>query len=496
MVSTKPHAILLPSPGMGHLIPMLELGNRLLTHHSFHVTVFVVTTTTSGILKLTSKYDNLNIILVPSHDVSTELEPNRSVEDRIVSTMLHSLPFLRSQMLSMNPSPSLLIVDIFGVLAFPLARDLGMLTSVFFTTNAWLSALTIYLPFMDKEMQRRHTNNHEPLFIPGCQPVRFKDTLEVFLSPVEEDLLKAAKEIVAADGILINTWQDLEPAATKAVREHGILGRFTKGSVYPVGPIVRTVELKPDQDHVDRHAVLNWLDRQPGESVIYVSFGSGGTMSEGQMRELAFGLELSQQRFVWVVRAPKEGDACGSFFDVTNNGGEETVGYLPEGFLRRTEGVGVVVPAWAPQIEILGHPATGGFVTHCGWNSVLESVMNGVPMVAWPLYAEQKMNGFMLSAEVGVAVRVEEEGGVVCRERVAAAVRRVMVDEEGLAMRNKAKELKVSGENALSKFGSSYKSLCEIRKDCELRLLGCEGRSVSGAYDIGDTDGIDRLFCS
>ncbi|KOM45112.1 hypothetical protein LR48_Vigan06g041800 [Vigna angularis] len=476
MATSKPHAILLTSPGMGHIIPMVELGKRLLTHHSFHVTIFVVTTdsatTTSQILQQTSNLSSLNIVHVPPID-SNKLPPNAPLEVRINFTMLESLPFLRSSLTSINnfPPPSALIVDLFGLQALPMARDLGMLTYVYFATSAWFSAVTVYFSDTDNKIMERHAENREPLLIPGCAPLRFEDTLESFLSPggaMYEGYHAAAKEIVAADGILMNTWQDLEPSATKALTEDGILGRFTKGEVYAVGPLVRSVEKKPKGGKKD--GVLQWLDEQQAESVVYVSFGSGGTMSGNQMREVALGLELSQKRFVWVVRPPCEGDASGAFFDVAS-GGDAAMSYLPEGFLKRTEGVGVVVPMWAPQAEILEHPATGGFVTHCGWNSVLESVENGVPMVAWPLYAEQKMNAFMLSEELGVAVRVAEEGGgVVGREQVAEVVRRVMVDKEGFGMRKKVKELKLSGEKALSMFGSSHHSLAEMRKEYEVHM--------------------------
>lgn len=489
MLNSKAHAVLVASPGMGHLIPMLELGKRLLTHHSFHVTIFVVTTdsstTSSQILEQTSNLSSLNIVIVPPIEVSDKLGPNPPFTARIDLTMIESLPFLRSSILSTKnlPLPSALIVDMFGVVAFPMARDLGMLTYVFFATNAWFSAVTVYLPFMDKEKIESHAKTHEPLMIPGCEPLRFQDTLEPFLSPggaMYQGYVTAAKEIVTADGILMNTWQDLEPAATKAVTEHEILGRFMKGTVYPVGPLVRTVETKLNNGK--KGEVLSWLDRQPGESVIYVSFGSGGTMSEEQMREVALGLELSQQRFIWVVRPPSE-SVSGTYFNVANDA-DVVMNYLPDGFERRTEGVGVVVPMWAPQAEILGHPSTGGFVTHCGWNSVLESIVNGVPMVAWPLYSEQKMNANMLSEELGVAVRVAEEGGVVQREQIAEVVRRVMVDKQGVAMRTKVKELKGSGEKALSKFGSSYHSLCQMGKECDLHVQGSEARA-QGGYNFG-----------
>ncbi|KAK7406645.1 hypothetical protein VNO78_08274 [Psophocarpus tetragonolobus] len=486
METSKPHAVLIASPGMGHLIPMVELGKRLLTHHSFHVTIFVVTTdsqtTTSHILRQTSNLRSLNIVVVPPVDVSHQLPSNSPLELRILLTMLHSLPFIQYSINTNTnlPPPSALIVDIFGLAAFPMARELGMLIYVYFGTSAWFSALTLYFPDMDNKIIQAHAEKHQPLHIPGCHPVRFQDNVEAFLCPggaIFEGFLKAAKDVVTADGILINTWEDLESAATKAVREDPILGRFTKGGVYPVGPLVRSVEEKPEDGRAE---VLRWLDEQPAESVIYVSFGSGGTMSEVQMREVAIGLELSEQRFIWVVRPPCENDPSGTFFDVAN-AGDMALDFLGEGFVKRTQGVGVVVPMWAPQAEILGHPATGGFVTHCGWNSVLESLVNGVPMVVWPLYAEQKMNAFMLSEELGVAVRVAEEGGLVGREQVAEVVRRVMVDREGVDVRRKVKEVKVSGEKALSEFGSSHLSLAEMRRDCQLHVQTCEPKVPAAA---------------
>ncbi|KEH27552.1 putative UDP-glucuronosyl/UDP-glucosyltransferase [Medicago truncatula] len=454
MVSQKIHSVLLASPGIGHLIPTIELGKRLTTHHNFDVTIFVVTTATSDsdktkshILQQISNLNSLDIIVTPPVDVSDKLDPNNpSLGLQIVLTMIESLPFIRSEIQSMKNPPSVLIVDIFGTAAFPMAH----------------------------EAFSRHAKNHEPLSILGCEPVRFEDTLETFVAPwgpIHKRYVEVTREIIAIDGILVNTWHDLEPGATKAVIENGVLGRFVKGPVYPIGPLVRTGE--PEKGGDSENLILSWLDQQPAESVIYLSFGSGGTMSKGQMRELAYGLELSQQRFIWVVRRPTEDNASATFFNIAGADGTIMVDYLPKGFLNRTKDVGLCVPMWAPQAEILKHPSTGGFLTHCGWNSVLESIHNGVPMVAWPLYAEQKMNATMLSEELGVAVKATKtvaEGGVVCREKIAEVIRKVMVDDEGVAMRVKVKEYKVSGEKALSVFGSSHESLCKMAKDCELHL--------------------------
>ncbi|KAF7844841.1 UDP-glycosyltransferase 72E1-like [Senna tora] len=135
MSNIKPHVVLLASPGMGHLIPVIELAKRLHTHHGFLVTIVVVTTDTtttrSHILHHTSNLPSLNVLILPTLDVSHKLGPNPSVVARLNLTMIESLPLLRSSILSMNPSPSALIVDLFGTPALPMARELGMLSYVF-----------------------------------------------------------------------------------------------------------------------------------------------------------------------------------------------------------------------------------------------------------------------------------------------------------------------------------------------------------------------------
>jgi coniferyl-alcohol glucosyltransferase len=206
--------------------------------------------------------------------------------------------------------------------------------------------------------------------------------------------------------------------------------------------------------------------------VIYVSFGSGGTLSCEQTTEIAWGLELSQQRFIWVVRPPSIRAADASFLTAGNASGDDPLNYLPDGFLTRTRNVGLVLPLWAPQADVLRHPSVGGFVSHCGWNSTLESITNGVPMIAWPLYAEQKMNATLLTEELGVAVRskVLPSKKVVGRQEIEKMVRTIMEDKEGNAIRARVKELKQSAEKALSMGGSSFHALSELANQCEVRM--------------------------
>lgn len=122
---------------------------------------------------------------------------------------------------------------------------------------------------------------------------------------------------------------------------------------------------------------------------MFLCFGSKGTFSKEQFKEMAVGLERSNQRFLWVVRSQLELEVL-----------------LLEGFLERTKDRGLVVKSWAPQVAILSHESVGGFVTHCGWNSITEVVSYGVPMVAWPLYAEQEVNSVVLVEEMKLAIPI------------------------------------------------------------------------------------------
>lgn len=269
-------------------------------------------------------------------------------------------------------------------------------------------------------------------------------------------------EMSETHGILINTWEDLESQSLHALRDAKLFGDLCNKPVYPVGPLVRPVESKTDD------VFMTWLENQPRQSVIYVSFGSGGTLSSKQMIELACGLELSGQRFIWVVRPPSDGNASGSYLTVDNES-EKLSDYLPNGFLTRTRDIGRVVWMWAPQALILGHDSVGGFLSHCGWSSVLESIVNGMPMITWPLFAEQKMNAAILTDELGVAVRPETwpSEKVVERDEIERMVRRIMVDEEGGVIRNRAKQLKGSAIKASNEGGSSYNSLAQLALDCQ-----------------------------
>lgn len=372
-----------------------------------------------------------------------------------------AVPSVRSALLRLRPTA--LIVDLFGSEALPLADELQISKYVYVTSNAWFAALTCHCHVLDREIVGQYTDQTEPLKIPGFKSVRPEDVVDPMVDRNDQqykEYVRIGIEYYSAHGMLLNTWEDLEHQSLNALRS------MVNIPVYPIGPLAKSVESEDANTEL-----MNWLNEQLTDSVLYVSFGSGGTMSSEQLTELAWGLEMSQQRFVWVVRPPVDGQADASFFSSGNGTG--SIDFLPDGFVDRTRHLGLIVPLWAPQMKILSHPSVGGFLSHCGWNSTLESLVNGVPMIAWPLYAEQRMNATFLTEDLGVGVRTKAlpTKAVVRRKEVEEMVRSVMEVERGNGMRERAKEVRISGEKASREGGSSYNSFGEVIKDSQLRLL-------------------------
>ncbi|KAL4645031.1 hypothetical protein ACB092_02G207100 [Castanea dentata] len=416
-MSSKPHATLLSSPGLWHLIPVLELGKRLVTHHNFQVTVLVIASHSSP------------------------------AESQVIES---AMPAFRSSISAMNSRLTILIADLFGTEFFPIADEFQMLKYVYIASNAWFLAMFVYSPILDKEVEGEYEDQKEPFIIPGCRSLRPHNVIEAMQDRNNQQYhehIRTGIEIPLGDGILLNIWEDLEPTTLAALRDESLLGQVAKVPIYTVGPLKRSIGSISSTSQL-----FEWLDKQPSESVIYVSFGSGGSLSYEQTIELAWGLEMSQQRFIWVVRPPATKGADAAFFTV-GSGENDVSEYLSQGFLSRTHKLGVVVPMWAPQVDFLSHDS----------NSTIESITNGVPMIAWPLYAEQRMNATLLNEEFGVAVRskVLPTKEVVGREEIETMVRKIM--ESLNVIRARVKQLKCDAEKALSEGCSSYNQLSQVK---------------------------------
>ncbi|CAN4080913.1 unnamed protein product [Withania somnifera] len=219
---------------------------------------------------------------------------------------------------------------------------------------------------------------------------------------------------------------------------------------WAIGPILPA---KLDRVSNRKDICLEWLNKQPPRSVLYVSFGTTTSFSDREIKELAMGLEQSKQRFLWVLRDADRGDIFK---------GEARRLELPEGLEERVKGVGLVVREWAPQPEILAHSSIGGFMSHCGWNSCIESITMGVPIASWPMHSDQPKNGFLVTEmlKIGLIVREwEKREELVSASIIENVVRKLMASEEGDVIRKRAEELGEAVRRSTEKGGASRMEL-------------------------------------
>ena len=465
-----PNIAILPSPGMGHLIPFLELAKKLVLSHKFSITCLVPT------IDSPSKAQETVLKSLP-HGISYEFLPAVSFQDleddvvraeiKVSLTMSRSLPSLREVLKSLTIKTRLvaLIVDLYCTDIFHLAEEFGLPFYVFFMSNAMALSFCLHLPKLDEMVSCEYRDLLEPVKLPGCVPVQGKNLMDPVRDRKSEAykvFLHHVKRLSLAKGIIVNSCLELEPGAVRALQD----GEPVELPIYPIGPMVRTGSGIRGNDDSE---CLNWLDDHPDGSVLYISFGSGGTLSYEQVNELALGLEMSGQRFLWVVRTPNDGSSNASY--LTDQSQNNSCDYLPKGFINRTRGQGLILPSWAPQIKILSHSSVGGFLTHCGWNSIMESVVCGVPLIAWPLYSEQKMNAVMITEGLEIALRPEvSKSGLVEREEIVRVVKG-LIGGRGEGVRRRVKELKEAAEKALGDNGSSSKALSEFVLACKNKLI-------------------------
>lgn len=234
-----------------------------------------------------------------------------------------------------------------------------------------------------------------------------------------------------------NTLEFLEPSSLTQIHDHYQVPIFTIGPLHKIIPTPSTSYLEEDV------SCISWLDKQAPKSVIYVSLGSLAHVDEKVSAEMAWGLANSNQPFIWVVRP---GSVCAF----------EWIEFLEEGLLTELKGRGLIVK-WAPQKDVLAHFAVGGFWSHCGWNSTLEGVSEGVPLLCLPLHIDQRLNARYLSYvwKMGVELIVE-------RKEIECAIRRVLVSKEGEEMRQRAIEIQEKVNAAVNDGGSSQNSINDL----------------------------------
>ncbi|KAI4385570.1 hypothetical protein MLD38_003581 [Melastoma candidum] len=271
------------------------------------------------------------------------------------------------------------------------------------------------------------------------ESLEIKDLLIDMTEKHTDTILELRAKVTAATknttAIIVNTIQFLEEQMLNLVREHFDSPIFCIGPFHKLAPSVLSSLIEED------YSCIKWLDKQTSKSVLYVSFGSIASLTEEQFREVAVGLATCGSSFLWVVRPGLIS-------------GLEWNELLPEGYVESVKERGCIVK-WAPQRAALAHQAVGGFWTHCGWNSILESVCEGVPMICWPAFGDQGLDSRYVCRIWKIGVELDElEHG-----RIAAVVSTLMADED---ISRRAQSFKEKAELSLSRGGSTERAVNEL----------------------------------
>ncbi|KAJ4965497.1 hypothetical protein NE237_017346 [Protea cynaroides] len=472
------HVLFFPLMAPGHLIPSVDIA-RILAFRGVKVTILTTPLNALHISHIVDR-DRRSGIHIQIHQTrfpSVEAGLPEGCENASsISDQPDMLPnFLKALSMLQQPfeeilqelRPDYVVADMFYPWATDVAGKLGIPRLIFHSTSFFtlcaVDSLTRYKP---------HANivsDMEAFVLPGIP-----DQIEMTRSQLPDDIKDPNniselhtciwKADESCYGTLVNSFFELEQAYAEHYRK--VMGR----KAWHLGPVClsnknfteKAQRGNINKANIDANECLCWLDTKKPDSVLFVCFGSMSRFSSTQLHEIAMGLEDSGHSFIWAVRKTED----------------DQEPWLPDGFEKRMEGKGLIVRGWAPQVLILEHPAVGGFVTHCGWNSILESVSAGVPMITWPLFAEQFYNEKVVTMVLKIGVEVGtktwrvfagEEKELVKRDAIKEAVTRLMDSgEEAEEMRSRVRKLKEMARRAVEKGGSTDADLTALIEDLRL----------------------------
>ncbi|KAF7134537.1 hypothetical protein RHSIM_Rhsim08G0248200 [Rhododendron simsii] len=470
MDSAQPHhVVIFPTMAHGHTLPLLDLS-KALCRRGLRVIIITTPLNVPDITSKVSKHPQISLRVLPFPRVpdlpegcenTAQLPSPDLIFPFFRATKMLKQPFegVLREMLETGCLPVCVISDfllewtldscrLFGIPRFA-SHGMGVLPM------AVLKAMHMQGPSSMGAMSNSDQVKFPQLNLPfAFVKGDFPDTIPK--GDDEDSWNRFITEVYKADdssaGFIVNSFEELEGeylATLESFLEN-------KANAWLVGPLLlvnNLVETSGIDLKNQSCPYIDWLDKQPvRNAVIYVSFGTQSHVSDVQMDEIAMGLEMAGQPFVWVVRSKKWSP--------------------PEEWEERVKERGLVARDWVDQRSILAHPSTGGFLSHCGWNSVLESLSGGVPLLAWPMGAEQGLNARYVAEGMGAGILVQQERGrVLGMEGIEEAVRRDVICDgvkelmgggRGRRVRERAQELGVMARQAVEKGGSSDRKLDEL----------------------------------
>ncbi|KAJ0258923.1 UDP-glycosyltransferase 73C3 [Hirschfeldia incana] len=474
------HFVLFPFMAQGHMIPMVDIA-RLLAQHG--VTITIVTTPHNA-----ERFKNvlnrameaglpINVVHVKLPFQEAGLPEGKENYDSLDSKEL-MVPFFKMVNMveepvmklveEMKTRPSCLICDLCLPYTSKIAKAFNIPKVVFHGMSCFC-ILCMHVMHRNLEILHKLTSDEEYFYVPNFPDrVEFtKPQIPVRINATgdwKEFLDAMAEAEKTSYGVIINTFQELEPAYVKDYKE------ARNGKVWSIGPVSLCNKIGADKAErgnkavIDQEECIKWLDSKEEGSVLYVCLGSICNLPLSQLKELGLGLEKSQRPFIWVIRGWEKYNELAEWF-------------LESGFEERVKERGLLIKGWAPQVLILSHPSVGGFLTHCGWNSTLEGITSGVPLLTWPLFGDQFCNQKLVVQvlKVGVGAGIEETmkwgeedniGVLVDKEGVKKAVEELMGEsDDAKERRRRAKELGVLAHKAVEEGGSSHSNITFLLED-------------------------------
>ncbi|KAJ4771619.1 Glycosyltransferase [Rhynchospora pubera] len=471
--SKKPHFVLVPLMAQGHTIPMIDLAHLLASHGAL---VTFVTTPLNALriesviqhakesqlpikfLPLPFNYaeaglpegsENLDTLHHGLQEFAAFMEICFSNKDPLISNLReHEIP------------PSCVISDLTQPWTGEVAREFGIPRLGFLGFSAF-ATLCRDISILHK-IYDNITDENEPVPIPGfphpLEIPKTKSFLSFYAPGFEKIREKIAEENSKSEGIIVNTFLEMESLYIDSYE------KLTGKKAWAVGPTclyirdLKQMNSRGNKASIDEERCLKWLDSMEKGSVLFVNFGSLANIVPLQVMEIGLGLETSRKPFIWVLKA---GDKMAEI--------EQWL--IEEKFEDRVKDRGLIIKGWAPQFMILSHKAVGGFLTHCGWNSIIESICNGVPMLTWPQFGDQFQNEILVADVLKVGIKIGVERSVVWGSEKSDEVmvkrdhmeRKVLelIDEgkEGMERRIRARELGDKAKKAMEEGGSSYKNI-------------------------------------
>lgn len=429
--------VVVPFPAQGHLNQLLQLCKLMASHNIQVHYVTTMTHTHQAKLRVHDPFSFINNNNIHFHELSTPFfkspPPNPNSTIKFPS---HLQPSFESSSLLRKPLSKLLrvlsskakrIVIIHDSLMGYVVQDFVHLKNAEAYAFHSVSAFTLFLFIWE--------NMGKPFDI-DANFLKDVPSLEDCFSPEFENFIKSQYDYMKFNsGRIYNTCRVIEGPFLDLLSKEQISNNKKQWALGPFNPVL--VQQYGTKSCHKQHKCLIWLEEHEPNSVVFVSFGTTSSFSDEQIKEIAIGLERSKVKFVWVLRDADKGNVF-----TTDHQSRKIE--LPKGFEERVKDKGIVLRDWAPQLEILAHSSVGGFMSHCGWNSCMESISMGVPIAAWPMHSDQPRNSVLVTKILKVGVVVKEwtrRHEVVTRGMVQAAVEKLMVSKEGEEMRNRAMEL-------------------------------------------------------